>query len=151
MKQGQILAELSNQEGEIQASGLDRILADLDTTRFTTESMKLSTTQMQKSIGKTYDERIKQAEIGVKNLEIELQKAENSLSNQTDSLDANYHVHLSGFLKLADSMLYEADKSLGMTVNFEYANDGWENYLGSHQGDSKKLAEDAWNALYTLR
>ncbi len=151
VKQGQILAELSNQEGEIQASGLDRILADLDTTRFTTEAMKLSTTQMQKSIGKTYDERIKQAEIGVKNLEIELQKAENSLSNQTDSLDANYHVHLSGFLKLADSMLYEADKSLGMTVNFEYANDGWENYLGSHQGDSKKLAEDAWNALYTLR
>jgi hypothetical protein len=48
-------------------------------------------------------------------------------------------------------MLYEGDKILGITTNFERTNDGWEAYLGTRVGDSKSLANNDWNTLYTLR
>jgi len=48
-------------------------------------------------------------------------------------------------------MLYEGDKILGITTNFEYANNGWEPYLGTRVGNSMSLAEDDWNTLYAIR
>lgn len=48
-------------------------------------------------------------------------------------------------------MLYEGDKILGITTNFEYSNDGWEPYLGTRVGDSRALATNDWNSLYVLR
>lgn len=48
-------------------------------------------------------------------------------------------------------MLYEGDKVLGITTNFEYANDAWEPYLGTRVGDSRALAINEWNTTYSLR
>ena len=48
-------------------------------------------------------------------------------------------------------MLYEADKILGITTNFQYANDSWEPYLGTRVGNSKSLADNEWGSTYALR
>ena len=48
-------------------------------------------------------------------------------------------------------MLYEGDKILGITTNFEYSNDSWEAYLGTRVGDSMSLAINEWNATYSMR
>jgi hypothetical protein len=49
------------------------------------------------------------------------------------------------------SMLYEADKILGITTNFEYTNDAWEPYLGIRIGDARILANNVWNTTYANR
>jgi hypothetical protein len=48
-------------------------------------------------------------------------------------------------------MLFEGDKILGVSTNFEYTNDAWEAYLGTRVGDSKALATNEWNTTYTAR
>ena len=49
------------------------------------------------------------------------------------------------------AMLYDGDKILGITTNYEYANDAWEPYLGARAGDTRALAIGEWNRLYTAR
>ena len=49
------------------------------------------------------------------------------------------------------AMLYDGDKILGITTNYEYANDAWEPYLGARVGDTRALAINEWNRLYTAR
>jgi hypothetical protein len=48
-------------------------------------------------------------------------------------------------------MLYEGDKILGITTNFEYSNDAWEPYLGIRMGDTRAIANNEWNKTYSLR
>lgn len=106
--------------------------------------------QMRNATKKLYDEQVLQAETGIQSLEVELEKAKKNLNNQTATLDTNYHIHVNAFLKLADSMIYEGDKILGITTNFEYSNDAWDPYLGLRLGSIKVDAHNAWGKLYTI-
>jgi hypothetical protein len=47
--------------------------------------------------------------------------------------------------------LYEGDRILGISTNFEYANDGWEPYLGFRAGNAKNDAWNGWNRTYSAR
>lgn len=87
----------------------------------------------------------------IKSLENTLNKARQNLSNQTGSVAATLKTFATDVDRISTSMLYEGDKILGITTNFEYSNDGWEDYLGTRIGNSRVSAEDAWNALYAER
>jgi multidrug resistance efflux pump len=63
----------------------------------------------------------------------------------------NYKNYLSDLERQLTQMLYSGDKILGITTNFEYANDPWESYLGARVWDSRSLAINEWNRTYTLR
>lgn len=151
VKAWQVLARLSNRESNIQSSWLERILKNLDAMKSATQDMQLNTKKMQKSISNTYDERIIQAQILLKNLETELSKSEQDTWNQKESLNTNYHLQLSAFLKLSDTLLYESDRILGITTNFQYANDWWEPYLWVRIWSAKVDADNAWGRLYEIR
>ncbi len=59
--------------------------------------------------------------------------------------------YLSDAEKNMTSLLYDGDKILGITTNYEYANDAWEPYLGARAWDTRALAIGEWNRLYTAR
>jgi hypothetical protein len=46
-----------------------------------------------------------------------------------ESHNVNYKNYLSDLERQMTQMLYSGDKILGITTNFEYANDPWEAYL----------------------
>ena len=75
----------------------------------------------------------------------------NSNKKTIDAYDESYKTYLSDAERIMTQMLYEADKILGITTNFEYANDGWEPYLGTRVGDSRALANNEWNTTYSIR
>lgn len=75
----------------------------------------------------------------------------NSNSKTIDAYNESYKTYLSDAERIMTQMLYEGDKVLGITTNFEYANDAWEPYLGSRVWDSRALAINEWNATYSLR
>jgi multidrug resistance efflux pump len=68
-----------------------------------------------------------------------------------DGYNESYKTYLSDAERIMTSMLYEGDKILGITTNFEYANDSWEPYLWTRVGDSRALANNEWNTTYSLR
>jgi multidrug resistance efflux pump len=68
-----------------------------------------------------------------------------------DGYNESYKTYLSDAERIMTSMLYEGDKILGLTTNFEYANDSWEPYLWTRVGDSRALANNEWNTTYSLR
>ncbi len=75
----------------------------------------------------------------------------NTNSKTLDSYNESYKTYLSDAERIMTQMLYEWDKILGITTNFEYANDSWEPYLGTRVGDSRALANNEWNTTYALR
>lgn len=75
----------------------------------------------------------------------------NANSKTLDSYNESYKTYLSDTERIMTQMLYEADKILGITTNFQYANDSWEPYLGTRVGNSQSLANNEWNSTYALR
>ncbi len=75
----------------------------------------------------------------------------NTNSKTLDGYNESYKTYLSDAERIMTSMLYEADKILGITTNFEYANDSFEPYLWTRVGDSRALANIEWNSTYAER
>lgn len=125
--------------------------SELENLGLTTNAIRIGTEGIGKTTTKLYDERIKQMDTSIQTLETNLAKAKQSLKNQNSSLESSFVTFANDFDRISTSMLYEGDKILGITTNFEYANDGWEPYLGARIGDSQKIAKDKWGALYALR
>jgi HlyD family secretion protein len=148
VKKWQILARLGNNESDIMVDWLSQVAGGLSQVQVSTESMRAQTEAMKLSIEKLYDERIAQSENGIKQLKNELLKNEKNLTDNIDNLDQNYVLQLNNIINLANTSLHEWDKILGMTSNFEYTNDGWEDYLGTRVWDSRSIAENAWGKLY---
>lgn len=53
----------------------------------------------------------------------------NTNSKTIDTYNESYKTYISDAERIMTQMLYEADKILGITTNFEFANDAWEPYL----------------------
>ena len=68
-----------------------------------------------------------------------------------DTYNINYTSYLLDIEKNMTQMLYEGDKILGITTAFEYANDGWEPYLGTRVWNSKATASNDWNKTWGMR
>lgn len=151
VKKWDILAVLGNRESAIQVGALKTIEWELQNLSNTTLDIKWGTEGIADATAKLYSERIKSMDTQVKSLENTLNKARQNLSNQTGSVAATLKTFATDVDRISTSMLYEGDKILGITTNFEYSNDGWEDYLGTRIGDSRVSAEDAWNALYAER
>lgn len=151
VKKWQILAVLGNREASIQIGAFNDIEWKLQNLSDTTLDIKWGTRDIALATEKLYDERIKSVDTQVKSLINTLRQAEQSLSNQTWSIETTLRTYATDVDRISTSMLYEWDRILGITTNFEYANDGWEPYLGTRIGNSKSEAENAWNALYSLR
>ncbi len=75
----------------------------------------------------------------------------NTNSKTIDTYNESYKTYISDAERIMTQMLYEADKILGITTNFEFANDAWEPYLWTRVGDSRALANNEWNSTYALR
>ncbi len=148
VKKWQILARLGNNESDIMVEWLSQVAGWLVSIQADTEDMRAQTELMKQSIEKLYDERIAQAENGIKQLENELLKNEKDLTDNIENLDQNYTLQLNNIINLANASLHEWDKILGITSNFEYTNDSWEDYLGTRAGSSRVDAENAWWKLY---
>lgn len=69
--------------------------------------MRAQTELMKQSIEKLYDERIAQAENGIKQLENELLKNEKDLTDNIENLDQNYTLQLNNIINLANASLHE--------------------------------------------
>ena len=75
----------------------------------------------------------------------------NTNSKTLDGYNETYKTYLGDTERLMTSMLYEADKILGISTNFEFTNDVWEPYLGIRGGDTKNLTINEWNTTYAAR
>jgi multidrug efflux pump subunit AcrA (membrane-fusion protein) len=75
----------------------------------------------------------------------------NANSKTLDTYNTTYKSYLSDIERNLTQMLYSGDKILGISTNFEYANDSWEPYLGVRVWDSKALAAIEWNKAYGVR
>lgn len=62
-----------------------------------------------------------------------------------------FRTYLADAEKNMTALLYDGDKILGITTNYEYANDAWEPYLGQRAGDTRALAINSWNKTYAAR
>ena len=151
VKKWQIIARLGNQESSIQTDALSKVASELESLWITTNAIRVGTEGIGKTTAKLYDERLKQMDTSIQTLETNLAKARQNLNNQNSSLESSFVTFANDFDRISTSMLYEGDKILGITTNFEYANDNWEPYLGARIGDSQKTAKDKWDALYELR
>ncbi len=151
VKKWQVLAKLWNNEGSIQNMGLINIQKELQNLEKTTNIVQSGIENTSNAISKLYDERIKWLDTNILSLENTLEQARQKLGNQTSSLAVTFETFAHDFDRVSTAMLYEGDKILGITTNFEYANDGWEPYLGTRVGNSQSLANNDWNTLYTLR
>jgi hypothetical protein len=149
VKKWQVLARLGNNESDIMAEWLSQVARWLVLIRADTENMRAQTELMKQSIEKLYDERIAQAENGIKQLKNELLKNEKNLTDNIDNLEQSHILQLNNIINLANASIHEGDKILGITSNFEYTNDGWEDYLWVRNWSSETDAENAWGKLYT--
>lgn len=68
-----------------------------------------------------------------------------------DAYNESYKTFTSDLERLMTQSLYDADKILGITTTYEYANDSFESFLGNRAGNSYSLAKDAWNTTYAYR
>jgi multidrug efflux pump subunit AcrA (membrane-fusion protein) len=75
----------------------------------------------------------------------------NTNSKTLDGYNESYKTYLGDADRLMTSMLYEADRILGITTNFELSNDSWEPYLGIRGGDTKAVAKREWESTYAAR
>lgn len=151
VRKWQILAKLGNNEGSIQNLGLINIQKELQNLEKTTNIVQSGIENTSNAISRLYDERIRWLDTNILSLENTLEQARQKLGNQTSSLGVSFETFAHDFDRVSTAMLYEGDKILGITTNFEYSNDGWEAYLGTRVGDSRALATNDWNSLYTVR
>lgn len=113
---------------------LDRAIADATIARSqalrTKETLEKDVIERKKQADNDYTQsRLSSgttSDLSLQKLQIDLTKAENDLSNQTTNLDSNYQLFLSALEQLMTQALHEGDKILGITTNYEYANDSWE-------------------------
>lgn len=75
----------------------------------------------------------------------------NTNSKTLDGYNETYKTYLGDTERIMTSMLYEADKILGISTNFEFTNDVWEPYLGIQGGNSKSMAKNEWDSTYAAR
>lgn len=75
----------------------------------------------------------------------------NTNAKTLDSYNENYKTFLADLDRIMTQSLYDGDKIIGASSTFEYANDSWEDYLGSRVGNSRSLAEEAWGKAYASR
>lgn len=151
VKKWQILARLGNRESSIQSDWLKKVQSELESLGLTTNAIRIGTEGIKKTTETLYDARIASLDMSIRTLELNIEKAKQNLSNQTSWLGATFSTFANDFDRISTSMLFEWDRILGMTTNFEYANDGWEPYLWARAGSSQKESEDAWNQLYATR
>ncbi len=151
VKKWQVLAKLWNNEGSIQNLGLINIQKELQNLEKTTNIVQSGIENTSNAISRLYDERIKWLDTNILSLENTIEQARQKLWNQNSSLSVTFETFAHDFDRVSTAMLYEGDKILGITTNFEYANDGWEPYLGTRVGNSISLAENDWNTLYMVR
>ncbi len=75
----------------------------------------------------------------------------NTNAKTLESYSENYRTYISGLDALMTNFLYEWDRILGITTNFEYVNDAWEPYLGIRIGNAYADAKNEWNKTYSSR
>ncbi len=148
IKAWQILARLENQESAIQVQSLSKIEKELIDLGLSTNDIKLGTQSIGKSLAKLYDKRIAWMDNNILSLKNTLEQAKQNLWNQTSSLTKVFVSLAHDFDRVTSVMLYEGDKILGLTTNFEYSNDAWEAYLWIKTGNAKYDADNKWWVLY---
>lgn len=151
VKKWQILATLSNQESSIQVDALWNIEQKLDDLWNSTNAVKMRTANLEKSTKKLYDKRLEWINANILSLQNTIEKAKQNLSNQKSTLATSFSTFAHDYDRVSSNMLYEGDKILWLTTNFEYANDGWEAYLGTRVWNAKSDADNKWGALYASR
>lgn len=151
VKKWQILARLGNRESLIQAWGFTTIEQEMQKLWDSTSLIGIGTESIQKATAKLYDERLKWVDLSITVLENTIAKAKQDLDNKTIGLQGNFDSFSQDFDRISTSMLYEWDKILGITTNFESQAKWWEPYLGARVGTSQADAENKWNTLYALR
>lgn len=151
VKKWQILAKLGNNEGSIQINWLSNIQNELQNLEKTTNIVQSGIGNTSNAISKLYNERITWIDTSILSLENTIEQARQKLENQTSSLGNTFETFAHDFDRVSTAMLYEWDKILGITTNFEYSNDAWEPYLWARLWNVKSLADNDWNTLYTLR
>ena len=105
----------------------------------------------------------------VENAKIALERAKLALENTTsknsieydsivnnnnktfDTYNISFNTYLSDIDRTATQLLFEGDKILGISPDFDTATDSWDPYLGVRIGDSRTLAVNAWNKAYAAR
>ena len=75
----------------------------------------------------------------------------NTNTKTLESYNESYRSYLAGIEASMTNFLYEWDKILGISTNFQYANDAWEPYLGTRVGNSVSESNNEWNKLYGSR
>ncbi len=151
IKKWDILAVLGNRESAIQVGALRTIEWELQNLSNTTLDIKWWTEGIAEATAKLYNERIKSMDTQIKSLENSINKEKQNLSNQTGSLIKTLRTYANDIDRISTSMLYEWDRILGISTNFEYSNDWWENYLWTRIGNAKSQSENQWNTLYAQR
>lgn len=97
-------------------------------------------------------ERAKQAYDTLKSRnDIQLDTLVNANSKTLDAYNGSYATYLADLDRNMTQMLYEGDKILWISPEFDSASDSWDPYLGIRIGDSKSLAVNAWNKTYAAR
>lgn len=75
----------------------------------------------------------------------------NANSKTLTAYNENYKTYLSDTERLMTQLLYEGDKILGMTINYQYQAQNWRPYLGAQIGNALVGAENAWNSTFAMR
>ncbi len=151
VKSWQILARLENKESSIQVESLSNIEKELIGLGLSTNDIKLGTQSMGNSLAKLYDKRIAGIDINILSLKNTLEKGKQNLWNETSTLSKTFVTLAHDFDRVTSSMLYEWDKILWLTTNFDYTNDAWESYLWTRTGNTKVDADNKWWILYASR
>ncbi|MBP6981515.1 HlyD family efflux transporter periplasmic adaptor subunit [Candidatus Gracilibacteria bacterium] len=68
----------------------------------------------------------------------------NSNQKTLDNLDSTYQVFLADMEKNMDQILFESDKILGVSPQFEHTNDIFEAYLGAQRGNLKSASLNSY-------
>ncbi len=97
-------------------------------------------------------ERAKQA-LGTLNSKNALQYDTIVNSNQKtlETYNGSYASYLADLDRSITQLLFEWDKILGISPDFDSASDTWDPYLWVRIGDSRSLAVNAWNNVYAAR
>lgn len=122
---------------EIQEAGMDTTKANLD---ISVENARIAY------------EKAKQAyNTLISKNEIQYDTLVNTNGKLIDSYSSNYATYLGDIERSMSVMIFEWDKILGVSTDFDSANDSWEPYLWVRTGDTKLLAKNAWNKVYASR
>lgn len=74
----------------------------------------------------------------------------NTNQKTLDNLDPTYRTYLSDIEKTLNQITYEADRILGISTVFQYANDNFEPYLWNRNGSVKVDADNSYGRAITI-